>query len=71
VKVDGTTLIEDFAFALPTGVVTPKAFEAFTDVARTIDDGFQSVVRVQPPPGTIKVATKPEPAKKPEPKKKP
>jgi len=71
VKVDGTTLIEDFAFSLPTGVVQPKAFDAFTDAARKIDDGFQSVVRVQPPPGTIKVpTTKPEP-KKPEPKKKP
>jgi len=72
VKVDGTTLIEDFAFSLPTGVVAPKAFDAFTDAARTIDDGFQSVVRVQPPPGTIKVPTtaKPQP-KKPEPKKKP
>jgi hypothetical protein len=55
VKVDGTTLIEDFAFSLPTGVVSPKAFDAFTDVARAIDDGFQSVVRLQPPPGTIKL----------------
>jgi hypothetical protein len=72
VKVDGTTLIEDFSFALPTGVVQPKEFEAFTAAARSIDDGFQSVVRVQPPPGTIKAPTtaKPEPKKKPEPPKK-
>ena len=71
VKVDGTTLIEDFSFALPTGVVQPKEFEAFTASARSIDDGFQSVVRVQPPPGAIKLPTsKPEPKKKPEPPKK-
>lgn len=60
VKVDGTTLIEDFSFSLPTGVVAPKAFEAFTDVARAIDDGFLTVVRVQPPGGAAKVpAAKP------------
>lgn len=71
VKVDGTTLIEDFSFSLPTGVVSPKAFDAFTEVARSIDDGFQSVVRLAPPPGTIKLpTTKPEP-KKPEPKPSP
>lgn len=81
VKVDGATLIEDFSFALPTGVVAPKAFDAFTDIARIIDDGFQTVVRVQPPPGAIKLPmTKPEgkpakpipaakPAAKPAPKK--
>lgn len=55
VKVDGETLIEDFSFLLPTGVVAPTAFETFTEVARTVDDGFQSVVRVQPPPGSIKL----------------
>lgn len=60
VKVDGTTLIEDFAFSLPTGVVSPKAFDAFTDVARLIDDGFQSVVRLTPPPGTIKLPAAPK-----------
>ncbi len=72
VKVDGTTLIEDFAFSLPTGVVSPKEFDAFTDVARKIDDGFQSVVRLSPPPGTIKLTAPPkvEP-KKPPPAKKP
>jgi hypothetical protein len=62
VKVDGTTLIEDFSFALPTGVVQPKAFDAFTEAARKIDDGFLTVVRVQPPPGTIKTPTTTKPA---------
>lgn len=74
VKVDGATLIEDFSFALPTGVVAPTAFEAFTEVARTIDDGFQTVVRVQPTAGTIKLpanATKADKPQKPIPATKP
>jgi len=56
VKVDGTTLTEDFTFSLPTGVVEPKKFEAFTANTRLVDDGFLSVIRVTPPtsakPGT-------------------
>lgn len=51
VKVDGTTLTEDFTFSLPTGVVEPKKFEAFTANTRLVDDGFLSVIRVTPPGG--------------------
>ncbi len=52
VKVDGSTIVEDFTFSLPTGVVPVNAFDAFTAVARTVDDGFLSVVRVMPPAGS-------------------
>jgi hypothetical protein len=56
VKVDGSTIIEDFAFSLPTGVVPATAFDGFTAVARSVDDGFQAVLRVQPPAGAIQPA---------------
>src|SRR5262249_33587463 len=48
-KVDGTTLVEDVSFSLPTGTVAPEKFEAFTAAARAIDDGFEAVVLVSPP----------------------
>lgn len=54
VKVDAETVMDDFGFSLPTGVVPATAFDAFTGVAKQVDDGFASVVRVQPPPGAIK-----------------
>lgn len=49
VKVDGATVIDDFAFSLPTGVVAPTAFDAFSAIGRQVDDGFMSVVRVASP----------------------
>lgn len=55
VKVDGTTLLDDVTFTMPTAVVQPSEFEGFTANARLIDDGLLSVVRVQPAPGAIKL----------------
>jgi hypothetical protein len=55
VKVDGTTLIDDVTFNMPTAVVQPSEFEVFTGNARLVDDGLLSVVRVQPAPGAIKL----------------
>src|SRR5205823_3109993 len=74
-KVDGTTLVEDIAFSLPTGTVAPDKFDAFTAAARAVDDGFESVVLVSPPAkmgeaiNAAIAATKAAPEKKPAPKK--
>ena len=54
-KVDGTTVIDDVGFTMPTAVVQPSEFDAFTANARLVDDGLLSVVRVQPTPGAIKL----------------
>lgn len=51
---DGTTLLEDLAFSLPTGVVAPEQFEKFTASAKAIDDGFEAVIRVLPASGPPK-----------------
>lgn len=55
VKVDGSNVMEDLTFSLPTGVVSVKGFDAFVASARAIDDGFESVIRVLPAPGTMKI----------------
>jgi hypothetical protein len=49
VSIDGDTMIDDVAFALPTCVVSIEAFPAWTKEARIIDDGLSSVVRVTSP----------------------
>jgi len=58
VKVDDSTIIEDLTFNLPTGVVSVKGFDDFTASARTIDDGFESVIRVMPA-SSMKIAAAP------------
>jgi hypothetical protein len=55
VKIDGSTVLDDVTFTMPTAVVQPSEFDSFTANARLIDDGFLSVVRVQPAPGAIKL----------------
>ena len=48
--VSGSRVEEDFTLNLPTGTVTPAAYQAFVGQVQTIDDGFLAGLRVRVKP---------------------